>query len=85
MTTSLGWYYREIGHRMKKNTKPGSSAKVRCSWCGCTSTMTPTERKETAHRVVRVCIDRQAMLFTNKVKGSVGWTDRKYWVDRFKS
>ena len=86
MSNSLGWYYREIGHRMKKNTKAGSSAIVRCSWCGCTSNLTPEQRKRAVHKVVRVCIDRQAMLFARvPLKSGLGWPERVQWAERFRS
>jgi hypothetical protein len=84
MSNSLAWYYREIGHRIVREGHMG-----RCTWCGVrVRNITNEQRRRNAPNVVRVCIDRQAMLFSpikSSVKYGLGWIEQKHWCARFRS
>ena len=83
------WYYKEAAHRYRAADKEAqrNGFARKCSWCGTvTRSRTPEEDRARAHLVVRVCLDRQAMLFVETdVRGPAnGWSSRCNWNQRFK-
>jgi hypothetical protein len=83
------WYFKEIGHEYEP--LPWGSPHVvrgmiaRCKFCGCLSKYTDEQRRARATKAVRVCTDRQAMLFSG-IKTSrrvpLGWMLPEEWLSR---
>jgi len=77
---------REVGHRHRWVPR---ESKFRCSWCGAFTSKIAIEDRARWGRIVRICIDRQTMLFSeakkNVARDSLGWTPVVTWNDRFKS
>ncbi len=78
------WYMDKGGHRYQK-----SNGRWRCTWCGCATPLSPTERTSRYRSgqvsLVLVCLDRQGYLFygRGRLKGNVGWSRELTWARRF--
>jgi hypothetical protein len=83
------WYYQEAAHRYRaadKDAQRNGFAR-KCSWCGTvTRNKNPEQDRARAGRVVRVCLDRQAMLFVEAdFRGpAIGWSSRSNWNNRYR-